>query len=1536
MRLKINYRFLLGLMVVAALVLVGAYFLNKFQVGRNATVYLEQAETAKEENKLGKSVDYYRRYIGFVPSDTNALAEYSKVLLELGKEKGDIKLILDAFGYAEQAIRRMGDSVSDDFLNAQADLAMDLGSIEAAKRHLNSLLEKENDALVKSELEFKLGLCNGSSNKLFAANQNFRAALQDNPKNLKARLALTKLYQDKKVELEKAINDEKGLDQKVRENLLAEISAGMIMDGLLEQAELPQQETEALIAYANFWAPPDEPIDLAKANRAVSELLQRDQAGKLGRQGEELALLRARLLKQNYSKIVEIFEDTLNKNPTFLRLYVPLASAKLESKEKTDVSQVREKFKEGLEQINQLRSAAKDKEELAPYQPKDLNAFEFQFLANMVDLDIRQTVDKTAKSTDDPRKTWNSLEKVYQKIAKESLPIEQEKKSLKNQFLALKNLEARVYALENNWHGVVKTMDEIKKASTDAMNQYGNLNLLARAYEKLGEPDQALIYFQAADKVGGPNVRADMNTRLGMATALANQGRYEDAIRELEQLQSRKEFPAATRFLLADVLYRQNMNLYKSRQQWNRLEAILKQAEKDLPDEMQVRVLHANVLLQSEGAKAAEKYLENLGEKFKKLPEYWVVRSFLEGVGFEDSAKASLHFLKDASIEDPIRNSPELIRYQLGLLAAMPKDKREKEFSDTWNNLTTKARNSKEKTAILPTLANSYLRIGQKEKAISVWEELAQLEPLNPTWPATLFDVSLQDKDLNEAEKYQQILKKMEGTETGTFWRFADIAIQFEIAQKKIKDGKSLETVTEQIIDPAIGKTKQLMNLRNNWDRAYQLEGQLFELKGDKEKALASYEKAHRLDNRNATAARLLIDLLRKEDRLTDAYKVLNNLADNYEPTVFQAGVGKMATMSLLTRPTKDDEHSKRIDEYLNATAPTNSKNHLDHVFRGEILALMAAREENTKKKEKLIADAQESFKKASDKGGETDPTYWLAKIKFVAATEGIEAARNEGVEAKKKLGGLMEEELQKALIPLAEICEFLGDIENATRFYRSALSASETSRDLQKFAAFCLRQNLLTDARTVLKKLETKAKANSDEYFWARRNLAVIKANLDGYTDGFLVAMKELDQNIEDLAKLRKDNLEDKIVKARLMASRGFLRSEAIDLYESIQFQTSFPIEDRFLLCRLYEKENWSEANSAFRAFLVAKEAQDPKYYAYFIRALLEKGDTKNAALYLKQLEKLQPSKLLYAELQGRVLVAQGKPQEAIDALQAFAKEEESKPFEAARLFEVVGGESKDPAPFYAQAEKYYEEYLKNSKETTLGGRIAHALFLIKSGKKQEGIASIQKEVNSDGLNANQLATICSSVIEQLPFGDKGLDTVKALLDKAKPTDPNYDLVRLARAHVASQQGNYDFAEEQYAWIVDQEKSTNVIARNNLAWLLAVRKRDGSRALKILEPAFRQVGPIGDLLDTRATAYRVMGDFQAAIKDLKQAIAISPDPEKHFHLAWALLESGDETRAVEEFQKAMNLGLSEGEILPLEQPAFNRLKLLPKGKNKG
>jgi cellulose synthase operon protein C len=143
--------------------------------------------------------------------------------------------------------------------------------------------------------------------------------------------------------------------------------------------------------------------------------------------------------------------------------------------------------------------------------------------------------------------------------------------------------------------------------------------------------------------------------------------------------------------------------------------------------------------------------------------------------------------------------------------------------------------------------------------------------------------------------------------------------------------------------------------------------------------------------------------------------------------------------------------------------------------------------------------------------------------------------------------------------------------------------------------------------------------------------------------------------------------------------------------------------------------------------------------------------------------------------------------------------------------------------------------------------------------------------------------------------------------------------------ADLAELRHDFKSAETLYRKVLTKEPN-QVVAMNNLAWVLAHRG-PSPEALTLVQQAISKIGPIPDLLETRAKAYLALGRSAEAVQDLEDAIADTPTAMRYFLLAAAREKNCNADGARDAFHRAQELGFDIRDLHPIDLPDFERLK---------
>ena len=328
--------------------------------------------------------------------------------------------------------------------------------------------------------------------------------------------------------------------------------------------------------------------------------------------------------------------------------------------------------------------------------------------------------------------------------------------------------------------------------------------------------------------------------------------------------------------------------------------------------------------------------------------------------------------------------------------------------------------------------------------------------------------------------------------------------------------------------------------------------------------------------------------------------------------------------------------------------------------------------------------------------------------------------------------------------------------------------------------------------------------------------------------------------------------------------------RRQAIAVVEKILARGAPRGEDLFLLVRLYEADgDWPKARERMRT-LLAQEGKNPAYLAYFTRALLRRSDPSEARIWLARFEEVDPRSPQAVELRARLLKAQGKGAEAAALLTGFAKDDPAAMASVARLLEQIG--------LPDSAEPLYARLVDQTKRPE--AVLAFAEYLGRRGRTHEAIdlcdgtwkTSPPEAVAKTSVGVLQAA---KGSMERRPPTSAASTAGSGEALPARPPRTR-ETVPDPLAVLRGLQGRYDDAESIYRGVL-RRAPKNVLALNNLAWLLALKFGKSSEAETMIDRAITIVGPLPVLLDTRAVIRLSLKRGTEAVEDLVEATGRKP-----------------------------------------------------------
>ena len=294
-----------------------------------------------------------------------------------------------------------------------------------------------------------------------------------------------------------------------------------------------------------------------------------------------------------------------------------------------------------------------------------------------------------------------------------------------------------------------------------------------------------------------------------------------------------------------------------------------------------------------------------------------------------------------------------------------------------------------------------------------------------------------------------------------------------------------------------------------------------------------------------------------------------------------------------------------------------------------------------------------------------------------------------------------------------------------------------------------------------------------------------------------------------------------------------------------------------------------------------------------------------------------------------GRAHLIDGDAQQAITAFNKLAALNPKSPLPQLRLADAHAAAKNKPA--MAAAVRKASEIAPNqlivqqavASLAMMDNKPAQALAVARTVQTQNpDVASgfvMEAEVEMRQKNWDAAAAALRKALTRQQTGDsaqrlhavlvaakKQADADKMAADwrKSHPTDMAFELYL---GDVAMAANNGSQAEQHYRTVLDTQPD-NMLALNNLAYVMALAKKPGAVALA--ERAVKLAPKSAAVMDTLAFGLAAENQLPRAIKVQNQAVAAAPDaPQFRLQLAKLLLQSGDKPAARTELRALEKLG---------------------------
>jgi len=1047
--------------------------------------------------------------------------------------------------------------------------------------------------------------------------------------------------------------------------------------------------------------------------------------------------------------------------------------------------------------------------------------------------------------------------------------------------------EAAVAMSEQRWLEALQLWERVRPqvATDESMTRRVDM-ALANCYSALGQRDQA----NDARKRAFASAPESGAARFAEMISLEQASRWQEALALAEELAAQLpgEKLAANPSVwkpLCRLRIRDQIGRDPARQDWSKVDALLDAiAAKPDQDPIEIERMKIDVLAAKqkidEALAASESIVATQPDDASLFAQNIVL---LVAAGRVADAQAKL-----ADAKNSLRDTAEVLEAESRLAATAPASEAQAWLTDLEERMGRVTGPAADRCA--RQLIAIHVGRGNVGDAERIAESLLIRHPTDLAVRQVVLELAAERDAIDAVKRQTAELVRVAGPTSATA-RLATavsriVAIRVNRQALQTDDTPTAALAPEDLasLEVARGLLAQAGEERARWSEVPRMLAAIAEIQGDSSGAIGHLRKAIEFGETLPFARRRLAILLTAAGRLDEAAPIIASLGDAGGPTIDRIRAQILASAG-------------RTDQALSIAAsltPEDCRDPQQLVWYARLLASCGRSEEA----EKVCRRATEA---APD-----NANAWLMLVRLQSSLGGSDRATETTRLALETLRGTSREQFELAAD------DAIGNPEATERVCREAVeNAPEDLVAARRLVELLLRRKRPAEAREQLRRLVSLESAKGTPTLaWARRALATDLAASARYAD-LQEAIGILASNVDEQGL---QYLDDIALSISFLIGRNDPTSwrQAQSLFEKLAKRRPLTVDERISQARIQSLVgNRTKARDDLAA-IAASADTSTAVVSTMIELLITERDFGEARTWLRRLQAASPDLLTTVRLEALIALAEGDRDQAARVVRKLFGDEPFNAETAPRLLAAsqIAAEIGSPEA----ADGVLEAYAKMSPDgvvllaSSLGRqhRTPEAIEMLGTVRSQ---VSLTKFLEALALILRHAETATDPAID---------DLVTGWLEAARRENPGSTEVLLQTTIAKESLGRTAEAEKDYRQLLATEDLGSVqagIVAANLAWILA-RPDTADQASEYVERAIRELGPLPDVLDTRALIRLAKGQTILALEDMNDAV-LTPSPLKLLHLATIQAKMSDLNAARTSFTRSKALGLGRERLTP-------------------